>query len=72
MKPIFTLTDQKLSGYVKTMGKDNNHLKFYIRQESSGRNIECVGFKLGQFVEDFKNKTSIWLLLLKKIIGKAM
>jgi single-stranded-DNA-specific exonuclease len=45
MKPIFTLTNQKLSGYVKTMGKDNNHLKFYIKQESTGRNIECVGFQ---------------------------
>jgi single-stranded-DNA-specific exonuclease len=56
MKPILTLTNQKISGYIKTMGKDNNHLKFYIKQESTGRNIECVGFKLGQFAEDFRIK----------------
>ena len=38
------------------MGKDGNHIKFYIKQESTGRNIECVGFKLGEFAEDFRNK----------------
>ena len=57
MKPILVLKNQTVNGSVKTMGKDDNHIKFYIRQESTGRNIECVGFKLGEFVEDFKNKT---------------
>lgn len=56
MKPVLVLKNQKVSGYVKTMGKDNNHLKFYIKQESTGRNIECVGFKLGQFADDFRTK----------------
>ncbi|MGV8915638.1 MAG: single-stranded-DNA-specific exonuclease RecJ [Kaistella sp.] len=57
MKPILVLKNQKVAGYVKTMGKDNGHLKFYIRQESTGRNIECVGFKLGKFAEDFRRKS---------------
>lgn len=57
MKPILAMKNQKISGYVKTMGKDNCHLKFYIKQESTGRNIECVGFKLGKYVEDFRNKS---------------
>ncbi len=57
MKPVFVLKNQKVSGYVKTMGKDNNHLKFYIKQESSGRSYECVGFKLGQFADDFRTKS---------------
>ena len=57
MKPVLELKNQKVSGYVKQMGKDGNHLKFYIHQPISGRNIECVGFKLGQYIEDFKNKT---------------
>lgn len=57
MKPVLVLKNQKVSGYVKTMGKDSNHLKFYIKQESTGRNIECVGFKLGQFGDDFRTKT---------------
>jgi len=56
MKPVLVLKNQKVSGIVKTMGKENNHLKFYIKQESTGRNIECVGFKLGNFAEDFRTK----------------
>src|SRR5690606_28096018 len=53
MNPILALKNQRVAGYVKTMGKDNCHLKFYIKQESTGRNIECVGFKLGKFADDF-------------------
>ena len=56
MKPVLVLKDQVVSGAVKTMGKENNHIKFYIKQESTGRNIECVGFKLGKFAEDLPNK----------------
>lgn len=56
MKPILVLKNQKVAGYVKKMGKDNAHVKFYIRQESTGRNIECVGFKLGKFTDDFRDK----------------
>lgn len=57
MKPVLVLKDQKVAGYVKTMGKDGSHLKFYIKQESTGRNIECVGFKLGKFADDFRERT---------------
>ena len=56
MKPILVLKNQKVSGYVKTMGKEGNHLKFFIKQESTGRNIECVGFKLGKYSEEFREK----------------
>ncbi len=56
MKPVLVLRNVKISGYVKTMGKDNNHIKFFIKQEATGRNIECVGFKLGEFTEDFRTK----------------
>ena len=57
MKPVLVLKNMKVSGYVKQMGKDGNHLKFYINKPDSGRNIECIGFKLGQYLDDFKNKT---------------
>ena len=57
MKPVLVLKNQKVSGYVKTMGKDGSHLKFYIKQESTGRNIECVGFKLGKYADDFREKS---------------
>ena len=57
MKPVLVLENQKVSGYVKTMGKESNHLKFFIKQDSTGKNIECVGFKLGNFADDFRQKT---------------
>lgn len=57
MKPVLVLKNMKVSGYVKQMGKDGSHLKFYINKPDSGRNIECIGFKLGQYLDDFKNKT---------------
>lgn len=57
MKPILVLKNQKVAGYVKTMGKDNGHVKFYIKQDSTGKNIECVGFKLGKFADHFRTKT---------------
>lgn len=56
MKPNLVLKNQKIAGYLKTMGKENNHIKFYIKQESTGRNIECVGFKLGQYAEEFRTQ----------------
>lgn len=56
MKPVLVIKNQRITGYVKTMGKDDAHVKFFIRQESTGRNIECVGFKLGKFAEDFREK----------------
>jgi len=57
MKPVLVLKNQKVAGYVKTMGKDASHIKFYIRQESTGRNIECVGFKLGKYADNFREKS---------------
>ncbi len=57
MKPVLVLKNIKVAGYIKTMGKDDNHIKFYVKQESTGRNIECVGFKLGQFADDFRTKS---------------
>ena len=56
MKPVLVLKNQKVCGAVKTMGRESNHVKFYIKQESTGRNIECVGFKLGKFTEEFREK----------------
>lgn len=56
MKPILVLQNRSVAGYVKQMGKDGNHVKFFIRQENSGRNIECIGFKLGKHIEDFRTK----------------
>ncbi|WP_313270359.1 single-stranded-DNA-specific exonuclease RecJ [Epilithonimonas vandammei] len=57
MKPVLVLKNLRVNGYVRLMGKENTHLKFNILQPTTGRNIECVGFRFGQFAEDFKAKT---------------
>ncbi|MDR7846485.1 single-stranded-DNA-specific exonuclease RecJ [Riemerella anatipestifer] len=57
MKPILVLKNLNISGHVKQMGKDNSHIKFYIQNPNNKRNIECVGFKLGHFADEFRNKT---------------
>ncbi|SEH87155.1 single-stranded-DNA-specific exonuclease RecJ [Epilithonimonas hominis] len=57
MKPVLVLKNVRVNGYVRLMGKENTHLKFNILQPTTGRNIECVGFRFGQFAEDFKVKT---------------
>lgn len=56
MKPVLVLKNQKATGYVKQMGKDGNHVKFSLPNPATGRNLECVGFKLGKNFEDFKDK----------------
>lgn len=57
MKPILVLKNVKVNGYVRLMGKESTHLKFNILQPTNGRNVECVGFRFGQFAEDFRTKT---------------
>lgn len=57
MKPVLVMKNQRITGYIKTMGKEDSHVKFFIRQESTGRNIECVGFKLGKYAEEFREKS---------------
>ena len=55
MKPVLVLKNQKVTGHVKEMGRDNNHVKFYIKG-AAGKNVECVGFKLGIFAQEFRDK----------------
>lgn len=57
MKPVLVLKNQNVTGNVKQMGKDGNHIKFYLHNPATNRNIECVGFKLGKFFEDFRTKS---------------
>lgn len=57
MKPVLVLKNVKVSGYVRLMGKESTHLKFNISQPTTGRNVECVGFRFGQFADDFKTKS---------------
>lgn len=52
-KPVLALKNQKIRGLAKQMGKEGNHIKFYLQNPQTGRNLECVGFKLGKHLEKF-------------------
>lgn len=56
-KPVLTLKNQSIRGQAKQMGKEGNHIKFFLFNPLTGRNIECVGFKLGKHVDKFNNST---------------
>lgn len=56
MKPILVLKNVTISGFIKYIGRDNLHLKFYLLNKSTGKTIECLAFKFGKHLEDFKNK----------------
>ena len=54
MRPVFVLKNISNPKFVQLIGKDKNHLKFYLPSEN--RNIECTGFKLGSYHEDLQKK----------------
>ena len=54
MRPVFALKNISNPKFVQLIGKDKNHLKFYLPSENG--NIECTGFKLGSCHEDLQKK----------------
>ncbi|SFI15496.1 single-stranded-DNA-specific exonuclease RecJ [Halpernia frigidisoli] len=56
MKPVLAIKNLKTSGFIKLIGKENAHIKFHILNEKTGKNMECLGFKLGKFENDFRSK----------------
>ena len=57
MKPILVIKNLKTTGFIKLIGKENAHIKFNILNQLTGKNMECLGFKLGKFELDFRSKT---------------
>lgn len=55
MKPILAIETVNVSNNVVQIGKDKTHIKFYI--VGGDGVIECVGFGLGKYYQDFKAKS---------------
>ena len=55
MKPILAIEAVSVSNNVVQIGKDKTHIKFYI--VGGYGVIECVGFGLGKYYQDFKTKS---------------
>lgn len=50
MTPVFLTKNLTDTGYAKTLGENNDHLKLYVRQHDSG-SIGCIGFGLGHKID---------------------
>lgn len=56
MMPVFLTRDLKDTGYAKTLGEENQHLKLFVKQENS-EGYAAIGFNLGNKLEITTNKT---------------
>ncbi len=52
MTPIFLTKNLSDTGYAKTVGKDDKHLKGKLKQLGYSKNISAIGFNLGKYLED--------------------
>jgi len=57
MTPVFLTTDVKDTGYGKPMGKENEHIKLFVKQNGS-EGIPAIGFGLGTDYDLTSNQKS--------------
>ena len=57
MTPVFLSKNVKDTGYAKTIGQNEEHLKLFIKQNNS-EGIGAIGFNLGQKLNLISNKKS--------------
>ena len=57
MSPIFLTKNVKDTGYAKPLGKDNEHLKLFVKQNGS-EGMGAIGFGMGDKLELTKNQNS--------------
>ena len=50
MTPVFLTKNVKDTGYAKTIGEDDCHLKLFVKQENSG-GVPAIGFGMGKKLE---------------------
>jgi len=55
MSPVFLTKNVKDTGYAKPLGKDNEHLKLFVKQNGSD-GIGAIGFGMGNKLELVKNQ----------------
>jgi single-stranded-DNA-specific exonuclease len=57
MTPVFMTSDVKDTGYAKTLGADEEHLRLFVKQPGTD-GIAAIGFGLGKKLEIAKNQNS--------------
>jgi single-stranded-DNA-specific exonuclease len=63
MTPVFMTTDVKDTGYAKTLGAEDEHLRLFAKQSRSPETdgIAAIGFGLGKKINITKNQNSFQL-----------
>ncbi|SHG67999.1 single-stranded-DNA-specific exonuclease RecJ [Flavobacterium defluvii] len=60
MTPVFMTSDVKDTGYAKTLGADEEHLRLFVKQNNSD-GIAAIGFGLGKKLNIAQNQNSFQL-----------
>lgn len=60
MTPVFMTKDVKDTGYAKTLGADDEHLRLFVKQSNS-EGIAAIGFGLGKKINISKNQNPFQL-----------
>ncbi|MDW8851450.1 single-stranded-DNA-specific exonuclease RecJ [Flavobacterium sp. MMLR14_040] len=60
MTPVFMTTNVKDTGYAKTLGADEEHLRLFVKQNTS-EGIAAIGFGLGKKIDITKNQNPFQL-----------
>jgi single-stranded-DNA-specific exonuclease len=60
MTPVFMTKEVKDTGYAKTLGADDEHLRLFVKQSNSG-GIAAIGFGLGKKMDIVKNQNPFQL-----------
>lgn len=60
MTPVFMTSDIKDTGYAKTLGAEEEHLRLFVKQNNSD-GIAAIGFGLGKKLDLAKNQNSFQL-----------
>ncbi|APD07186.1 single-stranded-DNA-specific exonuclease RecJ [Flavobacteriaceae bacterium UJ101] len=56
MRPVFLTKNVFDSGYAKAIGNENKHLKMNLYQEGARNIFQAIGFGLGSYLPQIKNK----------------
>ncbi len=57
MRPVFLSEDIEVVNYPRIVG--NNHLLFNVKQDSSDRVFDCIGFNMGDYLDLIKRRSLI-------------
>ncbi|WP_281231652.1 single-stranded-DNA-specific exonuclease RecJ [Flavobacterium gelatinilyticum] len=60
MTPVFMTSDAKDTGYAKTLGSEDEHLRLFVKQHDSD-GIAAIGFGLGKKIDIAKNQNPFQL-----------